>query len=66
MSKRFRQYTTIRTDTMEDKIHWAIFTKDYRGEEVLRALCNQFGIPVREAKIDEMVATSERLERENQ
>jgi len=51
MTKRFRMYTKIRTDTMENIIAWQEFTGEYDAAAVLRELCNTFGIPVREDKI---------------
>ena len=62
MGKRFRMYTKIRTDSMELKIAWAIFESDYRGEEMLRELCEQFGIPIRKDEIEKSVADYKRFD----
>ena len=52
MTKRFRMYTKIRTDVMENKIAWQEFTGDYEAGAVLRELCETLGIPIREDQID--------------
>lgn len=66
MKRRFRMYTTIRTDSMENRIAWEIFTKGYTEEDTLRKLCTDLGIPIREEVIDETVADYIRIDKERQ